>query len=110
MHPCIVWPLRDNGGWAAIHPGFDGVLSPLYGRNDTWSGPLTPYQHVVHGGDSGHAVFLRWYYAAESRYVLVPIGLYHFATGSAESLLSTDVQSWLHGIMDPLGESVSYIF
>ena len=110
VHPCIVWPIRDNGGWAAIHPGFDGVLAPLYGRNDTWSAALTPYQHIVHGGDSGHAVFLRWYYADESRYVLVPIGLYHYATGSGESLLSADVQSWLHGIMNPLGESVSYIF
>ena len=109
VHPCIVWPLRDTGGWAAIHPGFDGVLAPLYGRNDTWSGPLTPYQHIVHGGDSGHAVFLRWHYAAESRFVLVPIGLYHTATGSGESLLSTAVQTWLDGIVEPLGETISYI-
>ena len=110
VHPCIVWPVRDDGdGWAAIHPGFDGVLAPLHGRNDTWSGPLSPYGHTVHGGDSGHCVFLRWPLADEQRDVLIPVGLYHYGTGSSESLLSPRVQDWLDAEMGKYGEAPQYL-
>ena len=99
VHPCLVWPLADSGGWAATRPG----QTLLGGRNDTWD--LAALGHAVHGGDSGRAVCIvdtgeRW---------LIPVGLFQSATGSSESLLSAPVQEWLEREMGKYGEAPLYL-
>ncbi len=89
IHLCLVTPVDERGGWSTHPVGEDG--------NYTYA-DLAPYAHLAHVGDSGHCVmfYIHGFH--------IPVGVYHYAGGSADSLMDGDVIDWLNANM--VGETV----